>query len=194
MRLGNKDVDSAEPPIASQCKRTDSLFHFRLLTLAVGTIIGYPRLAAFVNSDENFQIYRRFGFLQARTLLDIQNELGLLEKELDKLDRSETYDFFGRTYKGALDTARPDRRPRILADLEKKLLDYSKILTGLRGDPESAPEDRDGASSARKGDFCELSHNAQALKNSSKPRRRRGKRKKNASRNENNEQEEVRSP
>jgi hypothetical protein len=48
---------------------------------------GYPRLAAFLDSDENFMLYRRFGFLQARLLLYKQDELREMEKELDRLDR-----------------------------------------------------------------------------------------------------------
>src|SRR5215469_11608832 len=33
---------------------------------------GYPRLAAFLDSDENFMVYRRFGYLQSRLLLEKQ--------------------------------------------------------------------------------------------------------------------------
>lgn len=48
---------------------------------------GYPRLAAFLDSDENFMLYRRFGFLQTRLLLNKQAELREYEKELDRLDQ-----------------------------------------------------------------------------------------------------------
>jgi hypothetical protein len=48
--------------------------------------LGYPRLAAFLDSDENFMVFRRFGYLQARLLLQKQDELRLLEEELDSLD------------------------------------------------------------------------------------------------------------
>lgn len=44
---------------------------------------GYPQLAAFLDSDENFMLYRRFGFLQARILLNRQDELRELEHNLD---------------------------------------------------------------------------------------------------------------
>jgi hypothetical protein len=47
---------------------------------------GYPRLAAFLSSDENFMLYRRFDYLQARLLLYKQDELRELEGELDHLD------------------------------------------------------------------------------------------------------------
>ena len=50
---------------------------------------GYPNLATFVDSDDSFGLYRRFGYLQARTLLEKQDELRCLEQELDTLDEAE---------------------------------------------------------------------------------------------------------
>lgn len=47
---------------------------------------GYPRLAAFQNSDESFMLYRKFGYLQCRVILDKQDQLWILEKELHDLD------------------------------------------------------------------------------------------------------------
>ena len=51
---------------------------------------GYPKLARFLDSDDNFMVYRRFGFLQTRLLLEKQDTLRVLEKRLDRLDESET--------------------------------------------------------------------------------------------------------
>ncbi|KAF2231422.1 hypothetical protein EV356DRAFT_293280 [Viridothelium virens] len=47
---------------------------------------GYPHLAAFLDSDENFMVYRRFGYLQSRLLLEKQDELRKLERKLDLID------------------------------------------------------------------------------------------------------------
>ena len=47
---------------------------------------GYPRLAAFVDSDPNFMIYRRFGYLRTRLLLYYQAGLQDLEERLDEKD------------------------------------------------------------------------------------------------------------
>jgi hypothetical protein len=47
---------------------------------------GYPRLGAFLDSDDNFMVYRRFGYLQSRLLLEKQEHLRQLEEELDNLD------------------------------------------------------------------------------------------------------------
>jgi hypothetical protein len=53
---------------------------------------GHPNFAAFLDSDDSYMIYRRYGYLQARILLEKQDELRLLEEQLDKLDCSEMCD------------------------------------------------------------------------------------------------------
>lgn len=50
---------------------------------------GYPQLAAFVNSDENFLIARKYGFLRSRVLLYRQDELSVLERDLIRLDADD---------------------------------------------------------------------------------------------------------
>lgn len=68
---------------------------FRLGNLILRFIIvedyplGYPRVAAFMNSDENFLIYRQFSFLHARILLRKQDELRTIEGSLDDLDHQD---------------------------------------------------------------------------------------------------------
>jgi hypothetical protein len=47
---------------------------------------GYPSVATFLDSDENFMVYRRFGFIQARLLLEKQDDLRKLESKLDRYD------------------------------------------------------------------------------------------------------------
>lgn len=51
--------------------------------------LGYPRVAAFMDSDDNFMIYRRFGFLYSRLLLDKQDELRRIERDLDSIDERD---------------------------------------------------------------------------------------------------------
>lgn len=50
---------------------------------------GYPQVAAFINSDDNFLIARKFGFLRSRSLLYCQDELTVLERELRGLDAED---------------------------------------------------------------------------------------------------------
>lgn len=49
-------------------------------------------MAIFFDSDDSFMIYRRFGYLHARTLLRLQDKLKELEDELDKRDDADNVD------------------------------------------------------------------------------------------------------
>ncbi|KAK8007741.1 hypothetical protein PG989_001731 [Apiospora arundinis] len=46
----------------------------------------YRSVATFLDSDENFMIYRRFGYLHARMLMRLQDKLRMLEDRLDDYD------------------------------------------------------------------------------------------------------------
>jgi hypothetical protein len=50
---------------------------------------GYPRIAVYINSDNNSALFRRFGDLRARLLLYMQAEITGLEAQLAKLDTDD---------------------------------------------------------------------------------------------------------
>ena len=50
--------------------------------------IGYQSFSAFVASDNDFFILRRFGALSARVLLGLQDELTCLEQDLNELEKN----------------------------------------------------------------------------------------------------------
>lgn len=54
-----------------------------------GGVNGYPKMAAFLDSDENFMVYRRFGYMQSRILLARQEKLRRLEARLQELDEKQ---------------------------------------------------------------------------------------------------------
>ena len=88
-------------------------------------ITGYPNLAAFADSDESFMVYRRFGYLQSRLLLEKQNDLRRLEEELDRLDAVEIYmaapeNVFTRQWQGS-------QRKEILKSIEARFCEYSMM-------------------------------------------------------------------
>jgi hypothetical protein len=94
---------------------------------------GYPNVAAFLDSDEGFAIYRRFGYLQARLLLNRQEELRSLESKLESLEKSMmdtdedimcTRHIFG-----------PDggKHRELLAEIETKFCSYCEPIQGLYG-------------------------------------------------------------
>lgn len=84
---------------------------------------GYPRLAAFLDSDENFMIYRRFGYLQARLLLDKQNELQRIEKNLDMQDECADEEDLAT---GEVADENPSPRKELLKEGEAKFREYGE--------------------------------------------------------------------
>ena len=89
---------------------------------------GYPLLAAFLDSDDNFMMYRRFGYLQARLLLEKQEQLRRLEEDLDLLDqkdqKAESRDL--KTLRDGKKDNAGERRV-LMRKIEKKFRDYGML-------------------------------------------------------------------
>jgi hypothetical protein len=90
---------------------------------------GYPNLAAFQDSSENFMLYRRFGYLQARILLDKQDELRRLEEELDTYDSNHPLLLTTRSLTD--EEAAP--RNELLTKIEQALGAYGRWRASRRG-------------------------------------------------------------
>ncbi|KAF2682955.1 hypothetical protein K458DRAFT_369079 [Lentithecium fluviatile CBS 122367] len=89
---------------------------------------GYPGLAAFLDSDECFSVYRRFGFLQSRLLLDKQDKLRELEEALDKLDKREEKASSKRPMTMDLPKQEIEPRQKLLATIEEQFTLYANLL------------------------------------------------------------------
>lgn len=86
---------------------------------------GYPNLATFQSSDEVFALYRRFGYLQSRLLLEKQDALRVLEKRLDDFDDGDRAESNTRES----DFGPGDRSPRqkLLDEIEQEFNSYGEI-------------------------------------------------------------------
>ena len=91
---------------------------------------GYGKVAGFETCDPSFNMYRKFGWLHNRALLDIQDELSELEHELQYLDE---YDFkdgdevrlISRRYDyGLLGTEKHSDRRNLINQIKEKLKEY----------------------------------------------------------------------
>jgi len=91
---------------------------------------GYPRLAAFLDSDEGFMIYRRFGFVQSRLLLEKQDTLRELERQLEDYDRSCAVDSRKAPYLITRDRRPEDREAyeKLMQSLEKAFSEYGACM------------------------------------------------------------------
>ncbi|KAL9013847.1 MAG: hypothetical protein Q9173_001490 [Seirophora scorigena] len=113
---------------------------------------GFPRLACFLDSDDSFMVYKRFGIVFSRLLLNKQDEIRQLEAKLLAMDRTDDVPNGGSKYLMSQDRRDQrhlpegwsETRPRLLAVLETKILEYSELLLRahqIKGLEKPAPRD-----------------------------------------------------
>lgn len=73
-------------------------------------------------------LYRRFGFLQSRLLLNKQDELRKLEKDLDRMDKVDQKNDPGILRSRERDDAENGHRKKLLCEIEKKFKEYCNII------------------------------------------------------------------
>ena len=87
-----------------------------------------------MDSDESFMVYRRFGTVCARLLLNKQDEIAGLEKAIIEMDDADGNDsertscLMSRDIDGSTPPDRekwPKSRQEILGELESRVLEYS---------------------------------------------------------------------
>ncbi|OAL46257.1 hypothetical protein IQ07DRAFT_201463 [Pyrenochaeta sp. DS3sAY3a] len=99
---------------------------------------GFPRLAAFQSSEANFALYRSFSYLHSRVLLDLQDEITSLERELDEIDWDDFDEDPNRLRSREIDVDTADSgensrtRRVILKEIREKLMEYDEVLIKAR--------------------------------------------------------------
>ncbi|KAI4164459.1 MAG: hypothetical protein LQ342_001772 [Letrouitia transgressa] len=100
---------------------------------------GFPKLACFLDSDDAFMVYRRFGIVFSRLILNKQDEIREMEDTLACMDRSDERRNPQEVYlKSRIEDQNRSRstipqtwletRPQLLERLEKKTLEYADLL------------------------------------------------------------------
>lgn len=98
--------------------------------------IGFPRLACFLDSDDAFMLYRRFGSIYSRLILRKQDEMRRIEATLQAMDKTDEANNHGKYLKSHvvddkrknIPSAWPESRANLMDKLEKKALDYAELL------------------------------------------------------------------
>ncbi|OCL11250.1 hypothetical protein AOQ84DRAFT_287629, partial [Glonium stellatum] len=100
---------------------------------------GYSRLAAFESSEPSFSLYRGFGYLHSRVLLELQDEIRTLESELNDLDEMDYENKNYRRLKSRTADIRDAKREgekrtrrTLIAEIREKLVRYDEILVKAR--------------------------------------------------------------
>jgi hypothetical protein len=80
-------------------------------------------MARYLDSDDNYMAYRRFGHVQSRLLLEAQDDLRRLESDLDDLDLEETQENQQALY--SRDNWSPQRQS-LMKDLKAAYNEYGE--------------------------------------------------------------------
>ena len=96
---------------------------------------GFPKLSYFLASDDAFMVYRRFGSVFSRLLLNKQDEISRMEDFLLRMDKTDRVQGNDKYLMSRVDdvkrTTIPDSwqgtsRTDLLTTLERKALEYGK--------------------------------------------------------------------
>ena len=96
---------------------------------------GFPKVACFLDSDDAFMVYKRFGSVFSRLLLNKQDDIRGIEDLLLAMDRTDEKKG-GAKYlqsrtedcnRETIPAAWPESRPQLLERLEKKALEYGEL-------------------------------------------------------------------
>lgn len=97
--------------------------------------IGYPRQAAFQSSESSWSIYRGFSYLHSRVILELQDELRCLEKQLTEMDEMDLENGEGKRLQSRdhdlLHAAREKTvslRAKLIGSIRDKLVSYGKYI------------------------------------------------------------------
>jgi len=140
--------------------------------------LGYPRVSRFLDSDDSFMIYRRFGTLQARLLLRKQDQLRKLEDQLKAMDAFDDESEAGRQCLASRmkdEAMQPEyeggeTRDQLLDRIEKKHLEYGQLLMQAQALVSmNKPASRDQRSVVRFLDMSWTEFDGQERKNLAKP-------------------------
>lgn len=95
---------------------------------------GFPRLACFLDSDESLMLFKRFGIVFSRLLLNKQDEIRQMEDELKAMDSTDAFlgnkeyllsrDKDVKREPSSIPACWSQTRPQILEKLETKILEY----------------------------------------------------------------------
>lgn len=93
--------------------------------------LGYQSFSAFVASDNDFFVLRRFGALSARVLLALQDELSRLEEQLEALEMRVREKDAPDIHNGSFRQETQDDRQALVREAQRLLREYSQSRSFL---------------------------------------------------------------
>ena len=91
--------------------------------------VGYRGFSAFIASDNDFLLFRRFDAINARLLLYLQDKIAVLEEELEDLENTNSREEAGDIHNGSFRREALPERTALLEELDVLVGRYSKSST-----------------------------------------------------------------
>jgi hypothetical protein len=88
--------------------------------------VGYKGYSAFLASDNDFMVFRRFDAINARLLLYLQDDIAVLEKKLEALEAEHMQGIPPDIHNGSFRQETLPDRTKLLDILNVKVRQYSK--------------------------------------------------------------------
>jgi hypothetical protein len=95
--------------------------------------VGYPLQAAFQSSESSWSIYRGFSYLHSRVILELQDELRCLEKNLTDVDEMDLENGDGKRLRSRINDLQQARREKtdsvraqLINTIRGKLVNYGE--------------------------------------------------------------------
>ena len=92
---------------------------------------GYKKYSWFLASDDDFLIFRRFGTLNARIILAMQDEISVAEAKLKALDDEASLKGAPRRHNGSFRREEDLERKALITEIKEKLKEYSKSYQNM---------------------------------------------------------------
>jgi Family of unknown function (DUF6594) len=92
---------------------------------------GYKHYSWFLASDDDFLIFRRFGTLNARVILAMQDGISAAEAKLKALDDEASLKNAPRRHNGSFRREEDQERKALITEIKEKLKEYSRVDQSL---------------------------------------------------------------
>lgn len=107
---------------------TESSIHLHDRRQKPWKYVGYRAFSTFLDSDHNFLVFRKFGKLNVRLLLSLQDKVVVAERELEQIDLRYSKEEAGDVHNGSFRREMIVEREVALERIHNHLSKYSKTF------------------------------------------------------------------
>ena len=142
--IGSRQAEMFEDPMYL-IKLADNTFKYPVPEKTLDYQAGYPHLAAALDCDPNFSVYRKNGWLHNHVLSHLQAELQVIEEHIRRIDKIQSER--GQENTLCYDHIEVPAKKKLLAEAKAKLAKYDGLLFRLQKENAMKKPTRDSKNS-----------------------------------------------